>query len=174
MFGLQPKWLHPLAASTCYERHPWTSNEPAPSLLTTSSEKRACNSSAGGMGALNSSSCRGTLSLRLISGGSLLLKQHRKPRPGRVLFLGGMLAAGTQVPVTVAKPGRQRKGPRSREGQRRGGRGRYLGGIFCKRERGKPLKDDKVCQLASFRFLQCSQQQGKHLEEGKMQPRYMD
>ena len=43
------------------------------------------------MGALNSSSCSGTLSFRLISGGSVLPKQHRKPRPGRVLFLGGMV-----------------------------------------------------------------------------------
>lgn len=53
------------------------------------------------MGALNSSSCRGTLSFRLISGGSLLPKQHRKPRPGRVLFLGGMVAVVTQVAVVV-------------------------------------------------------------------------
>lgn len=71
----------------------------APPLLTTSSENRACSSSAGGMGALNSSSCSGTLSFRLISGGSLLPKQHRKPRPGRVLFLGGIVAAVTQVVV---------------------------------------------------------------------------
>lgn len=53
------------------------------------------------MGALNSSSCSGTLSFRLISGGSLLPKQHRRPRPGRVLFLGGMAAAVTQVAVVV-------------------------------------------------------------------------
>lgn len=49
------------------------------------------------MGALNSSSCRGTLSFRLISGGSLLPKQHRKLRPGRVLFLGGIVIGVTQV-----------------------------------------------------------------------------
>lgn len=53
------------------------------------------------MGALNSSSCSGTLSFRLISGGSLLPKQHRKPRPGRVLFLGGIVAVVTQVAVMV-------------------------------------------------------------------------
>ncbi len=39
--------------------------------------------------------------MRLISGGSLLPKQHRKPRPGRVLFLGGMAAVVTQVAVMV-------------------------------------------------------------------------
>lgn len=59
--------------------------------LTTSSEKRACSSSAGGMGALNSSNCRGTLSFRLISRGSLLPKQHRNPRAGRVRFRGGIV-----------------------------------------------------------------------------------
>lgn len=53
------------------------------------------------MGALNSSSCSGTVSFRLISGGSLLPKQHRKPRPCRVLFLGGMMAVATQVAVAV-------------------------------------------------------------------------
>lgn len=53
------------------------------------------------MGALNSRSCRGTLSFRLISGGSLLPKQHKKPRPGRVLFLGGMVAVVTHVAVVM-------------------------------------------------------------------------
>lgn len=67
------------------------------------------------MGALNSSSCRGTLSFRLISGGSLLPKQHRKPRPGRVLFLGGM-AAGEAGGGDGTGPGRWRKGPRAGRG----------------------------------------------------------
>ncbi|KAJ7991317.1 hypothetical protein DPEC_G00296070 [Dallia pectoralis] len=57
-----------------------------------SSEKRTFNSSIGGMGVLNSKSCRGTLSFKLISGGSLLQKQHRNPRAGRVRFRGGMVA----------------------------------------------------------------------------------
>lgn len=72
-------------------------------ILTTNSEKRACSSSSGGMGALNSSSCRGTLSFRLISGGSLLLKQHRKPRAGRVRFRGGILSDQEEPTTREAK-----------------------------------------------------------------------
>lgn len=85
-------------------------------LLTTSSEKRACSSSAGGIGELNSSSCSGTVSFRLISGGSLLPKQHRKPRPCRVLFLGGMVAVVTNVAVMALDQEGRVRGPGSREG----------------------------------------------------------
>lgn len=85
------------------------------------------------MGALNSSSCRGTLSFRLISGGSLLPKQHRKPRPGLVLFLGGMVAVVTQV-AEVALARKVGEGAKGREGEWRGGWGCYLGGMICNRE----------------------------------------
>lgn len=73
------------------------------------------------MGALNSSSCSGTLSFRLISGGSLLPKQHRKPRPGRVLFLGGIVAVVTQVAVMVLDQEEVEEGAWGREGEWRGG-----------------------------------------------------
>lgn len=72
------------------------------------------------MGALNSSSCSGTVSFRLISGGSLVPKQHRKPRPGRVLFLGGMMAAVAQVAVVALDKegrGRGRGAGRGRRGE---------------------------------------------------------
>ena len=62
--------------------------------LTTSSAKRMLSSSAFGMGLENSMNCRGWLSRRLISGRSLPPKQHKKPRPWRLLLRGAMVTAG--------------------------------------------------------------------------------
>lgn len=100
------------------------------------------------MGALNSSSCSGTLSFRLISGGSLLPKQHRKPRPGRVLFLGGIVAVVTQVAVMVLD---------QEEGR---GRGLGQGGGVERRmnllSRGHDLEEREERGNRLQRHLQCN------------------
>lgn len=72
---------------------PHHQHRPCPSL-TTSSAKRTLSSSGFGMGLENSMYCRGLLSRRLISGRSPPPKQHRKPRPWRLLLRGAMVTAG--------------------------------------------------------------------------------
>ena len=66
---------------------------PIPSL-TTSSAKRTLSSSGFGIGLENSIYCRGWVSRRLISGRPLPPKQHRKPRPWRLLLRGAMVTPG--------------------------------------------------------------------------------
>lgn len=84
----------PLSCSACSSHSPPRCHHlPGPSL-TTSSAKRTLSSSVFGIGLENSMYCSGLLSRRLISGSSLPPKQHRKPRPWRLLLRGAMVTAG--------------------------------------------------------------------------------
>lgn len=87
--GSCPPSIHPLPLA-----HTLPSLSPS---LTTSSAKRTLSSSGFGMGPENSRNCRGWLSRMLISGRSLPPKQHRKPRPWRLLLRGAMVTAGRGV-----------------------------------------------------------------------------
>lgn len=91
----------PLSCSVCSSHSlpltPHFQHPPFPDpLLTTSSAKRTLSSSGFGIGLENSIYCRGWLSRRLISGMSLPPKQHRKPRPWRLLLRGAMVTAGQE------------------------------------------------------------------------------
>lgn len=92
--GSQHMGPGPLSCSACSSHSPPCCHHlPGPSL-TTSSAKRTLSSSVFGIGPENSMYCRGLLSRRLISGRSLPPKQHKKPRPWRLLFRGAMVTAG--------------------------------------------------------------------------------
>lgn len=90
----------PLFCSVCSSHSPPPTHFQRPPfpdpLLTTSSAKRTLSSSGFGIGLENSIYCRGWLSRRLISGRSLPPKQHKKPRPWRLLLRGAMVTAGQE------------------------------------------------------------------------------